>query len=121
MVTSTGSDSSGHKGSGRGFASLDDERKRQIASKGGQSVPPEKRSFSRDHRLAAEAGRKGGENVRGEVRSFSRDRALAAEAGRKGGTASRGSRHAAAQKPDSGADEGQDIAGEESPPATHES
>ena len=45
----------------RGFASMDPEKQRQIASKGGQSVPPEQRSFSKNHELAAQAGRKGGE------------------------------------------------------------
>lgn len=45
----------------RGFASMDPQRQRQIASKGGQSVPDEKRSFSQNRRLAAEAGRKGGQ------------------------------------------------------------
>lgn len=74
--------------SARGFASMDPERQREIARKGGRSVPPEKRSFSQDPKLAAEAGRKGGENVPPEKRSFSQDRALAAEAGRKGGEAS---------------------------------
>jgi len=44
----------------RGFASMDPEKQRQIARKGGTSVPKEKRSFSRDHELASEAGRKGG-------------------------------------------------------------
>ncbi|WP_404978730.1 MULTISPECIES: KGG domain-containing protein [Bosea] len=33
-----------------------------MASKGGQSVPAEKRSFSQEHDLASEAGRKGGES-----------------------------------------------------------
>ncbi|SHL97560.1 Stress-induced acidophilic repeat motif-containing protein [Bradyrhizobium lablabi] len=33
--------------------------KRQLARKGGQSVPDEKRPFSQDHELASEAGRKG--------------------------------------------------------------
>lgn len=69
----------------RGFASMDREKQRAIASKGGQSVPDEKRSFSRNRQLAAEAGRKGGRSVPDEKRSFSRDPALAAEAGRKGG------------------------------------
>lgn len=50
-----------NKTSERGFASMDEEKQRQIASKGGQSVPDEKRSFSKDHELAAEAGRKGGQ------------------------------------------------------------
>jgi uncharacterized protein len=44
----------------QGFASMDEARQREIASKGGSSVPPEKRPFARDHALAAEAGRKGG-------------------------------------------------------------
>lgn len=71
--------------SNRGFAAMDDEKQREIARKGGESVPDEKRSFSRDPALAAEAGRKGGQNVPDEKRSFSQNRALAAEAGRKGG------------------------------------
>ncbi|MBN9344581.1 MAG: stress-induced protein, partial [Devosia sp.] len=32
--------------SNRGFASMDEDKQRDIASKGGQSVPDEKRSFS---------------------------------------------------------------------------
>jgi len=73
--------------SNRGFASMDQAKQREIASKGGQSVPPEKRSFSQNPNLAATAGRKGGESVPPEVRSFSQNRELAAEAGRKGGLA----------------------------------
>jgi general stress protein YciG len=73
--------------SNRGFASMDAAKQREIASKGGQSVPPEKRSFSQNPNLAATAGRKGGESVPPEVRSFSQNRELAAEAGRKGGLA----------------------------------
>jgi len=71
--------------SNRGFASMDESKQRAIASKGGQSVPDEKRSFSRDPKLAAAAGRKGGQNVPDEKRSFSQNHKLAAEAGRKGG------------------------------------
>ena len=51
--------------SNRGFASMDPDKQRAIASKGGSSVPPEKRPFAQNHRLAAEAGRKGGENSHG--------------------------------------------------------
>jgi len=69
----------------RGFAGMDEARQRAIASQGGRSVPDEKRSFSQNPGLAAEAGRKGGQNVPDEKRSFSQDRELAAEAGRKGG------------------------------------
>jgi len=72
-------------GGGRGFAAMDGEKQRRIASKGGQSVPNEKRSFSQNRELAAQAGRKGGQSVPDSKRSFSQDRSLAAEAGRKGG------------------------------------
>lgn len=44
----------------RGFAAMDADRRREIARKGGKSVPDEKRSFTQDRNLAAEAGRKGG-------------------------------------------------------------
>lgn len=44
----------------RGFASMDPERQREIARKGGSSIAPEKRSFSRNKELAIAAGRKGG-------------------------------------------------------------
>ena len=76
--------------SNRGFASMDAERQREIASMGGKAVPDSKRSFSQNRRLAAEAGRKGGQSVPGSKRSFSQNRSLAAEAGRKGGQASHG-------------------------------
>ncbi len=76
--------------SSRGFASMDPEKQRAIARKGGESVPNEKRSFSQDPLLAAEAGRKGGHSVNPNKRSFSQDHVLASEAGRKGGHASHG-------------------------------
>ena len=50
----------GRRPSKRGFAGMDEEKKREIAAKGGHSVPPEERSFSKDHELASEAGSKGG-------------------------------------------------------------
>jgi general stress protein YciG len=40
---------------------MDPERQREIASLGGKSVPAEKRSFSQNRDLAAQAGRKGGQ------------------------------------------------------------
>lgn len=64
---------------------MDPKKQREIARKGGQSVDPSNRSFSRDHALASEAGRKGGQSVKPEQRSFSRNPTLASEAGRKGG------------------------------------
>jgi uncharacterized protein len=43
---------------------MSEEKRREIAKKGGESVPDEKRSFSQDRDLASEAGRKGGESRR---------------------------------------------------------
>lgn len=54
--------------SNRGFASMDRAKQREIARKGGESVPNEKRSFSQDRELAASAGRKGGEASQGARR-----------------------------------------------------
>lgn len=71
----------------RGFASMDLEKRREIARKGGMSVPSDKRSFSQNADLAADAGRKGGTHVDPSKRSFSQNRDLASEAGRKGGLA----------------------------------
>jgi general stress protein YciG len=80
------------KKSNRGFASMNPEKQREIARKGGKSVPNEKRSFSQDPQLAASAGRKGGQSIDPSKRSFSINHALASEAGRKGGHASHGHR-----------------------------
>jgi len=44
----------------RGFAAMDPERQKAISAKGGSSVSPNKRSFTKNKELAAEAGRKGG-------------------------------------------------------------
>lgn len=49
----------------RGFAMMDPERRREIARRGGASVPSEKRSFAQDRDLAASAGKKGGAASRG--------------------------------------------------------
>ena len=68
----------------RGFAAMEPERRKEIASKGGRSVKAENRSFSKDRELAATAGKKGGMSVGPEDRAFSRDRELARAAGRIG-------------------------------------
>ena len=78
------------KKSARGFASINPEKRWEIARKGGKSVPDNKRAFSLNPELASKAGRKGGRKVAPRKRSFSRDHALAAEAGRKGGHAVHG-------------------------------
>jgi general stress protein YciG len=46
----------------RGFVSMSEEERREIAKNGGESVPYEKRSFSQDRDLASKAGRKGEES-----------------------------------------------------------
>jgi general stress protein YciG len=76
----------------RGFASMDEDKQREIARKGGANVPNEKRSFAQNRALASEAGRKGGRSVAPQHRSFAQNRALAAAAGRKGGQASQSRR-----------------------------
>jgi len=60
-------------GDGRGFAGMEEQKQRDISAKGGASVPDEKRSFSKDHELASEAGRKGGEHSHGGGRSSDKD------------------------------------------------
>lgn len=86
----------------RGFASMDQARQREIARKGGESVPAEKRSFSQNHQLAAEAGRKGGLSSQGgRNRNAHRDTASGTRP--DGGDMSRGgSDHASPMPGDSG-------------------
>ncbi|MBS0411384.1 MAG: general stress protein [Proteobacteria bacterium] len=61
----SGQDDQKTRPSRRGFAAMDPERRREIARRGGASVPSEKRSFAQDRDLAASAGRKGGSVSRG--------------------------------------------------------
>jgi general stress protein YciG len=65
-------DEGSRRPSRRGFAAMDPERRREIARRGGASVPSEKRSFAQDRDLAANAGRKGGAASRGGGRRPSR-------------------------------------------------
>jgi general stress protein YciG len=44
----------------QGFASMSLERRREVASMGGRSIPDANRAFSKQRDLAREAGRKGG-------------------------------------------------------------
>ena len=67
----------------RGFASMDDEKQREIASKGGRAAHEKGTAHEFNSEEAREAGRKGGESV-------SRDRDHMSEIGRKGGEASGG-------------------------------
>lgn len=76
MTNSTGKKDT----SKRGFASMDRERQRQIASLGGRASHASGRGHEFTPEEAREAGRKGGEIV-------SRDRRHMAEIGRQGGQA----------------------------------
>lgn len=72
----------------KGFALLSPERRRELASKGGKSVPAESRGFSNKD-VASKAGKKGGKSVNPQNRAFSRNPELARKAGKKGGAALR--------------------------------
>lgn len=73
-----------------GFALMDKEKQREIASMGGKSHSAETRSFYKNRDLAREAGKKGGKSVSPEKRSFFYDRELASRAGKKGGKMNKG-------------------------------
>ena len=67
--------------SNRGFAAMDPEKQREIASEGGRASHASGNAHEFDSEEAREAGRKGGEAV-------SQDREHMAEIGRKGGESS---------------------------------
>jgi general stress protein YciG len=82
------------KGRGRGFASMDAEKQRRIASLGGRAAHQQGTAHEFSSEEAREAGRKGGEAV-------SANRAHMAAIGRKGGEAShRGSATNRAAQPE---------------------
>jgi general stress protein YciG len=90
---STGNAQKGGSGSGaapakRGFAAMDQNQQREIASKGGQAAHQKGTAHEFDSEEARRAGQKGGEAV-------SRNREHMADIGRKGGE-SRQSAHRAA-------------------------
>ncbi|AFY78207.1 MAG: stress-induced protein [Hydrococcus sp. C42_A2020_068] len=66
----------------RGFASMDAQKQREIASKGGKAAHAKGTAHEFTPEEAREAGRKGGEAV-------SKDREHMAEIGREGGKSSR--------------------------------
>jgi general stress protein YciG len=71
---------------GRGFASMDREKQREIASKGGKTAHLRGRAHEFTPEKAREAGRKGGMAV-------SQDRGYMSRIGRRGGQAVSGDRH----------------------------
>jgi general stress protein YciG len=86
--------------SNRGFASMDRQRQREIASLGGRAAHQRGTAHEFDSAEAREAGRKGGEAV-------SQNREHMARIGRKGGENSRGgnARRRAGQTSATGADQ----------------
>lgn len=81
------------KGSGgRGFASMDERKQREIASKGGKAAHEKGSAHEFSSQEAREAGSKGGKaaHEKGTAHEFSSEEARAA--GRKGGESSRGGR-----------------------------
>jgi len=67
----------------RGFASMDQEKQREIAAKGA-NVPNEKRSFAQDRALASGCGTQGRTLGCPAGSQLCQNRRLAAAAGRKG-------------------------------------
>jgi general stress protein YciG len=91
--TSGGSAQKSASGSGtpakRGFAAMDQNQQREIASKGGQAAHQKGTAHEFDSEEARRAGQKGGEAV-------SRDREHMADIGRKGGESRQSANRAAA-------------------------
>ena len=71
----------------RGFASMDVERQRQIASQGGKAAHEKGTAHEFDSEEAREAGRKGGKAAHEKGTAHEFDSAEAREAGKKGGEA----------------------------------
>lgn len=71
--------------SNRGFASMDEQKQREIAAKGGREAHRQGKAHEFTSEEAREAGRKGGQqaHARGTAHEF--DSEQAREAGRKGG------------------------------------
>ena len=62
----------------KGFASMSDEERREIARKGGQSQGQENNpgNFANDRAKAREAGKKGGQNSQGGRNTYNSSRSL---------------------------------------------
>lgn len=80
------------QGSNRGFAAMDQDKQRKIASKGGKAAHEKGTAHEFSSQQAAEAGSKGGKaaHAKGTAHEFSSQEAAAA--GRKGGLSSHGGR-----------------------------
>jgi uncharacterized protein len=71
----------------RGFAGMDEERQREIASEGGKAAHEKGAAHEFNSEEAAEAGAKGGsaQGKENNPGNFANDTSKASEAGRKGG------------------------------------
>src|SRR5437660_2126765 len=80
---------SGRGNQARGFAAMDEDKQREIASKGGKAAHAKGTAHEFTPEEAREAGRKGGQaaHERGTAHQFTPEEAR--EAGRKGGRSSR--------------------------------
>ena len=87
--TTTGTAQKSGQPAKRGFAAMDQNQQREIASKGGQAAHQKGTAHEFDSEEARRAGQKGGEAV-------SRDRNHMAEIGRKGGESRQSASRAAA-------------------------
>ncbi|MBD8627891.1 hypothetical protein IFT74_13060 [Oxalobacteraceae sp. CFBP 8755] len=87
--TATGSAQKNGQPAKRGFAAMDQNQQREIASKGGQAAHQKGTAHEFDSEEARRAGQKGGEAV-------SRNRAHMADIGRKGGESRQSAQRAAA-------------------------
>lgn len=86
------SGNSQHAPAKRGFAAMDREQQRMIASKGGQAAHQKGTAHEFNSEEARRAGQKGGEVV-------SRNREHMADIGRKGGESRQAANRAAATRP----------------------
>lgn len=84
----------------RGFAAMDQNQQREIASKGGQAAHQKGTAHEFDSEEARRAGQKGGEAV-------SRNRAHMADIGRKGGESRQSAQRAAAAAKNAGNRQGE--------------
>jgi len=84
----------------RGFAAMDQNQQREIASKGGQAAHQKGTAHEFDSEEARRAGQKGGEAV-------SRNRAHMADIGRKGGESRQSAQRAAAAAKQAGNRQGE--------------
>lgn len=91
----------------RGFAAMDPDKQKEIASKGGQAAHEKGTAHEFSSEEAREAGRKGGESV-------SKDKGHMAEIGRKGGESSGGGQSGQAGQSRGGSSEQKSEAGKQS-------